>query len=290
MDWTIQSLLTWSTEYFSGKQIPSARLDAELLLAHVLKVPRIQLYTQFDRPLQEPELQAFKILLKRRAEREPLAYILGEKEFFSLKFQVSPAVLVPRPETEELVERALAPFKNNSEAEIKILDLATGSGCLLLALLHQLPKAQGIGVDISHEALEVAAANGKILGLEGRVEWLCHDLAQEWPEEISGPFDLITANLPYVSEAEYVELQPEIRLHEPKVALVPGPEGTEAFHWVLPQLARRLKLGGLALLEIGEGQGKTILDLVKKLSPQATAEIFKDLSGQERILIISSSP
>jgi release factor glutamine methyltransferase len=287
MSWTIQTLIQWSTDYFSQKEIPTPRLDAELLLSHLLKLNRVQLYTQFDRPVSEEELKKFKILLQRRAGREPLAYILGEKEFFSLKILVSPAVLIPRPETEELVERGVAHLKKNSDRDIKILDLATGSGCLLLALLHALPSAEGIGVDISGEALEVAAANARHHGLEPRVRWVRQDLSQEWSPELAGPFDLITANLPYVSEAEYNNLQPEILRYEPKTALVPGPQGTEAFRWVLPCLTGRLKSGGLALLEIGEEQGEAVLDLVKKFIPKLSAQMLRDLAGKDRVISIS---
>jgi release factor glutamine methyltransferase len=287
MDWTIQKLINWSTEYFSQKEIPSARLDAELLLSHSLKLDRIQLYTQFDRLLTEAELKNFKTLLQRRAEREPLAYILGEKEFFSLKFQVNPAVLIPRPETEELVEWGLTHLKNFPEDEIKILDLATGSGCLLLALLHHLPSARGIGVDISGEALEIAAINAGLHGLEARVKWMRQDLSQDWSRELSGPFDLITANLPYVSESEYRKLQPEILRHEPKAALVPGPEGNEAFCWVLPHLQSRLKAGGLALFEMGSNQGEAVLALAKKFTSQLMPCVLRDLAGQDRVISLS---
>lgn len=288
MKWTIQTLIHWSSEYFSQKGISTPRLDAELLIARTLKLDRIQLYTQFDSPITEQELKNFKVLLQRRAEREPLAYILGEKEFFSLKFEVSPAVLIPRPETEQLVELGLDHLKKiSTDSNLNILDLATGSGCVLLALLHAIPSAKGIGVDISAEALEVAAANARRHSLEDRVQWVKQDLSQGWSEACSGPFDLITANLPYVSETEYAELEPEIRCHEPKGALVPGIDGTEAFRWVLPRLSSLLKPGGLVLLEIGEGQRQAVLDLVKKITPQFTTKIFRDLSDKDRVLSIS---
>src|SRR5436190_3613665 len=159
MEWTIAGLLAWAVNYFAERGIASPRLDAELLLARALQTSRVQLYTHFDKPLKEDELAAFKALVKRRAGREPLAYILGEREFFSLPFLVSPEVLVPRPETEDLVERAMEYFEDRKEAPIKVMDLATGSGCILISLLRQWTKAEGLGVDVSEGALKVAQAN-----------------------------------------------------------------------------------------------------------------------------------
>ncbi len=284
-------MLQWATGFFQEKGIDSPRLDAELLLGKILGLTRLQLYTQFDRPLDETELKNFKNLLKRRAAREPLAYILGEKEFFSLSLRVTPQVLIPRPETEELVERGLNFLKKNIDqgkgGHLHILDLATGSGCILVALLKNLPGARGWGVDQSVSALEVAEENAGRHELQDRVTWIQHDLRQRWPAELEGPFDLITANLPYVSEQQYEQLQPEIRSFEPRAALVPGPEGIEAFRWVLPELPRHLKNDGLALFEIGEDQGMSVLQLAQQLSPRFSAKVFPDLASRDRVLAIS---
>lgn len=340
MTWTIQKLISWSTEYLKDRGVEKPRLDVELLLAPILRKDRLGLYTHFDQPLQEQELQTFKALLKRRALREPLAYILGEKEFYSLKFKVTQETLIPRPETEQLVELGVEfLLKTFSEkpptpsSPIKILDLATGSGCVLIALLFNLissgrgrpmglPQkgkgghtgpslletsndleknknqknfrnimqdlvAEGLGVDFNENTLQVARENAERHGLSPQTRWLKHDLSQTWPKELEGPFALITANLPYVSAVEHQTLQPEVRDFEPKAALVPGPSGLEAFHWVLPQLASRLIPGGLALLEIGADQGQALRELAQKLCPELHCEILKDLSGRERVVCLS---
>jgi release factor glutamine methyltransferase len=287
MQWTIAKILDWAAGYFSEKGIDSPRLDAELLLGRALDLERVQLYVQFDRPLEEAELAGFKALVRRRASREPLAYILGTKEFYSLAFQVTPAVLIPRPETEELVERGLRHLKQYSSSNPSVLDLATGSGCILISILKNFPAARGMGVDVSAAALELARQNAVAHGLADRISWIPQDLHQTWPSELQGPFALITANLPYVSEGEYSNLEPELRDHEPRIALVPGPTGTEAFAWVLPQLAARLLPGGLALLEMGMEQGEPLLRLAQDLCPGLQAKIHQDLAGRNRFLALN---
>jgi release factor glutamine methyltransferase len=183
-----------------------------------------------------------------------------------------------------LVERGLEFLKFRDATEPHLLDLATGSGCLLLALLKNHPAASGIGVDLSAGALETAARNARRHGLEGRVQWLPMDLREPWPSALAGPFDLITANLPYVSEAEYPHLEPELKSYEPRAALVAGPLGTEAFHWVLPNLSQRLQPGGLALLELGSDQGEELRQLAQRHCPELAVELARDLSGRDRVL------
>lgn len=284
MDWDIKKILDWSTDYFQKKGVDAPRLNAELLLGRALRLARVQLYVQFDRPLTEAELAEFKALVQRRAGREPLAYILGEREFYSLPFLVTPATLIPRPETEELVERGLAYLKEKAVTQSRLLDVATGSGCLLIALLKNLPEARGVGFDISPAALEVAHRNAETLGVAERSEWQLHDLHQAWPDWARGPFDLITANLPYVAEAEWQGLEPEVRDHEPKTALVPGPSGREAFAALLPQIPSRLAPEGIALLEIGMDQGPELLEMAGKICTELRAQVHLDLSGRPRIL------
>lgn len=284
MDWNIAKILHWSTDYFQKKSVDAPRLNAELLLGRALGLSRVQLYVQFDRPLTEAELAAFKELVQRRAAREPLAYILGEREFYSLRFEVSPAVLVPRPETEELVERGLEHLRRLNLAEPKILDVATGTGCIPIALLKNLPGARALAFDLSEEALALAQRNAAALGVAERAAWLRHDLFQPWPESLRGPFDLITANPPYVAESEWATLEPEVREREPKLALVPGPTGLEAYAALLPQLPARLAEEGLALLEIGMTQGPALLEMAKEFCTDLKARILPDLSGRDRFL------
>jgi release factor glutamine methyltransferase len=284
MSWDIKKILEWATEYFQKKGVDAPRLNAELLLARALELDRVRLYIQFDRPLTEAELAAFKSLVQRRAVREPLAYILGEREFYSLRFEVSPRTLIPRPETEELVEAGLRHLNATAAPEPRILDVATGSGCILIALLKHLPAARGVGFDLSAEALAVAKRNAANLGVADRSEWRLHNLHQAWPDWAQGPFDLITANPPYVSEAEWQGLEPEVRDHEPKTALVPGGTGLEAFAALLPQLPVRLAPQGLALLEIGMDQGPALLEMTAKFCTGLQARILPDLAGRPRRL------
>lgn len=284
MTWTIQKLLDWATNYFQEKAIETPRLDAELLLADILQLERIQLYTQFDRPLNELELAGFKSLLKRRIVREPLAYLLGKKEFYSLDFYVGPGVLVPRPETEEIVERGLNFIRTLEGVVPRFLDLATGSGCLLLALLKHHSQGLGIGIDLSPKALGFAQKNAEFHGLGKQVEWQCKDLKEDWDSELLPPFHLITANLPYISAAEYETLMPEVRDYEPKIALVPGQQGTEAFDWILPSVSKLLASPGLALLEMGADQADVLLANSQSLCPNLQASVLQDYSGRDRIL------
>jgi len=286
MDWDTKKILDWSTDYFQKKGVDAPRLNAELLLGRALHLARVQLYVQFDRPLTEGELAEFKALVQRRAAREPLAYILGEREFFSLPFLVTPATLIPRPETEELVEWGLRHLQGKAVPQPKILDVATGSGCLLIALLKNLPEARGIGFDFSAEALEVAKRNAQTLGVEARSQWQVHDLYQPWPDWTQGPFDLITANLPYVAEADWSGLEPEVRDHEPKTALVPGSSGLEAFEALLPKIPSRLNPEGIAILEIGMDQGPALLEMAKKFCTELRAQVHPDLSGRPRLLVL----
>lgn len=286
MTWTLRTTLNWASDYFSQKQLASPRLDAELLLAEALQLSRVQLYMDFDRPLNTNELAHFKSLIQRRASREPVAYILGRKEFYSLNFQVNSAVLIPRPETEELVEAALQHLKARNLESAKILDLATGSGCILISILKNFENAQGLGVDISESALTVAKGNAVLHQVDLHANWIQHDLSLGWPAEVKGPFDLITANLPYVSEADWQELEPELKNFEPRAALVPGPHGDESFFWILPFLENYLKPGGMALLEIGCDQGKTLLEQAVRHCKESRCDLLLDLSNRERFLRI----
>lgn len=285
--WTMARLVPWAADYLAGKGVDSPRLDAELLISHVLGLKRIELYTQWDRPISPEELQAFKPLLQRRAAREPLAYILGTKEFYSLPILVGPATLIPRPESEQLVELGLQALGEKS-VPARILDLGTGSGCLLAALLKNSAMAQGLGVDLREDTLQVARQNLESLGLGERSRLFSWDLSRDWPEELAGPFDLIVANLPYISEAELAGLSPEIRDHEPRTALSPGSSGLEAFEWVLPRLPGRLAPGSWAFFELGCDQGEHLRKLVEASLPGWFRQIHRDLQGLDRVLALQA--
>lgn len=268
-------MLTWTAERFARAGLASPRLDAELLLGHALGVERIQLYTQHDKPLGVEELARIRELVRRRLTREPVAYLTGTKEFWSLELAVSPAVLIPRPETELLVEVALRLARQT--AAPTIVDVGTGSGAIALALAKELPAATVVGLDRSREALEVARGNAARLGLA--VELLESDLLAALPGDVEP--DLIVANLPYIASGELGSLAPEIREHEPWLALDGGSDGLALVGRLIPGAARRLRPGGALLLEHGSAQATAIRGLLEAAG-FVDARIERDLAGLER--------
>ena len=250
------------------------RLDAELLMAEALGVSRSDLllrYTQASVP------DIFAALVARRLGHEPVAYILGRQEFFGLDFSVSPAVLIPRADSEILVETALAARPD----AMRVLDCGTGSGALLLAVLAHLPKATGVGIDRSAEALVVAAVNARALGLADRVEMVAADWDQpDWSTTLGGPFNLILANPPYVEED--AALAQSVRGYEPSGALFAGPEGLDAYRVLVPQLPRLMAGQGCALLEIGHTQADAVTAIAQ--SAGLEARLHRDLGDRPRVL------
>ncbi len=322
--WTILRLLEWTRRFFESKGIDDPRLEAELLLAHVLKVERIQLYVQHARTVAEPELSAFRDLVRRRAARVPTQYLLGEAHFRHLVLKVTPAVLIPRPETELLVDEALAVLRPRRQpawayrdgrfvdrrdaqagervdggappapAEPRVLDLCTGSGCVALAIASECPSARVTATDLSRDALAVARENAARCLAADRVTWLEGDLFA--PLALLPPqdriFDLITANPPYVRDADMAGLMPEVRDHEPHMALAAGPDGMKVIDRILAGAAAHLADGGHLLMEIGHDQADRLRE---RLSTGVAAgmellEIRKDLSGHPRIAHLRRSP
>ncbi len=281
--WNILKLLEWSTQYFQNKGIESPRLDAELLLAKTLSLSRVQLYMQFDRPLLETELQNFKDLLKRRSEREPLAYILGKKEFYSLEFEVSPDVLIPRPETELLVETAR---KHSSllTSPSSLLDIGTGSGCIAVSLAKHLPEARITAIDISASALELAKRNAKKHAVENQINFIQMDFTSPHASLLTPHqnFDLILSNPPYIATDEIPKLAPELQF-EPKSALDGGNEGLDFYQIILPWAFQHLNEGGIVLLEIGFDQGMSLEKLATNTGFQKIS-ILKDYAGHPRVV------
>jgi release factor glutamine methyltransferase len=259
--------------------IEGARAEAWLLLAAATGRPRAALMAGMAGSLSADEALRLETMVSRRCAREPIAYILGEKEFWSLPFRVGPAVLIPRPETETVVEAALARVADRS-APLRILDLGTGSGCLLLALLSELPQATGIGTDVSAAPLAIAGLNAARLGLAGRVELRQSD----WGREIAPAFDLIVGNPPYIAAGEWQMLQPEVREFEPSAALLAGPDGLAAYRALAPDCARLLAPGGSVALEIGAGQGDAVAGILARAG-LALEERRRDLAGIERCLV-----
>ncbi len=251
--WTVLKILRWTTDYFAGKQIDSARLEAELLLAATLDLDRVGLYVNFERPLNADELSSFRERVRRRSLREPLQYILGETEFWSLTFSVGPAVLVPRADTEVLVEEALTRI----EGAARILDVGTGSGAIAIALAHEKAEIQLTALDCSEPALEVASSNAQRNGVAERVSCLVGDLAALPP----GPFEMVVSNPPYIPSKDWAELMPEVRDYEPRLALDGGDDGLQAYRQLAAQAGQVLAPGGWLLVEVGIGQAQEVSDM-----------------------------
>lgn len=276
--WTVGRLLTWTTEWLTGKGSEAPRLEAEVLLAHVRGCQRIALYTAFDTPVAEAERGRFRELVKRRGEGEPVAYLVGSREFFSLPFRVTPAVLVPRPETEGLVIRVLDLCR--PQAGPRIVDVGTGSGAIAITLAKHLPKASITATDVSSAALAVARDNAARHGVAERIAFLECDLLDH--PQAAGPWDVIVSNPPYVREDEFESLPRDVRLHEPKAALVSGPTGVEIIERLAALAAARLVPGGWLLCEIGPAAAAEAV-LARQTGLTAEPTIL-DFAGLPRIV------
>jgi release factor glutamine methyltransferase len=281
--WTSLKLIHWTADFFEKKGIPNPRLDAELLLAHLLKCKRIDLYTAHEKKIPEKDLAKYKELIRRRAAREPLQYITGETEFWGLPIKVTPEVLIPRPETELLVEEAL-----KVPGSKLILDIGTGSGCIAVALAKNLSDARIVATDISKEAIETARENAGLHGVADRIEFVLANIAPWRVFEAEGRrFDLIVSNPPYIPSDEFPNLQPEVRDFEPRKALDGGLDGLEVIRRILEEAPGFLRPGGLLLLEIGEGEADLLQNL--KTETLLLQGFKKDYGGVERILILKKA-
>jgi len=282
-DWTIVKLLQWTTTYFKEHDIESPRLDAELLLAFALGLTRIDLYLRHDQPLTQGELTWFRALVKRRAAREPVAYITGTKEFWELEMVVGPDVLIPRPETECVVEEILAFLKGNSDRQARrFLDLGTGSGAIALALAHSCPTALVTALDSSCRALAIADRNRRRHNLQDRV----HLLAGDWLAPFSGPmarFDIIVSNPPYIPSGLIDGLQPEIVRYEPRAALDGGPDGLVCLARLIREAPSWLVSGGALFLEIGHDQYPAVQRLAAESGAYRDIACRPDYSGKDRV-------
>jgi len=322
-DWTIGRLIEWTRTFFEKKDIPQPRLEAEILLAHVLGLERIALYLQYDQTVGEEVRAAFRDLVRRRAGREPTRYLTGACEFMSLAMKVTPACLIPRPETEQLVEEvlrlagvrrrppvALGPAAEDygtvgpgeeapascpgvacgeagpaAAAPLAAIDLCTGCGCIAVGLAAYLPAIRVAATDISREALEVARANAEAHGVADRITRLEGDLYEPLDAADAAPADFLVANPPYVAEAEWEALEPEIRDHEPRAALVAGPKGTEIIERILRGAPAYLRPGGRLLVEIGAEQGDAVARLAAAVRGLGDVRVMKDYAGLDRILL-----
>lgn len=276
---TVLEIIKRTTEFFEKRGVESARLNAELLIGQALSLKRMQLYLQFERPLTEAELEKIRPLVKRRGSREPLQYILGETEFAGLKLKVDRRALIPRPETEYLVELLAGKLANPPAA---ILDLGTGTGALALALAAKHPGARVTAVDKNPEALALATENAATLNLSARLRFLDSDwFSKLSPEE---RFDLIVANPPYLTEAEVKEAAPEVREHEPHSALVAAGEGQADLEHILQHARAFLNTGGLIACETGIAHHTRLCGLANQCGYTRT-ESLRDLTGRDRYLL-----
>ena len=285
--WTIKELLSVSTDYLEEKQIESPRLTAEVLLAFQLNLNRVKLYLNLDLPLNDDEISGYRELIRRRLQREPLQYITGVQEFWSLDFQVDPRVLIPRPETELLVEKALERIKESSETHghpLEILDLGTGSGALAITLAKEIQGARIWATDISPEAIELARLNASRHDVSGRIEFRQGDLWHAL-DDPNITFDLIVSNPPYVSIDEYEYLAPEVRDHEPRIALDGHEEGLFYIRKIIEKCPEFLNPGGWLLLEMAPGQTEKALELIRATKIFENEDRIKDYGHLYRVVL-----
>jgi release factor glutamine methyltransferase len=280
--WTVNRLLAWTRDFFRKKGIEKPQLEAEILLAHAMNVKRIELYTAYESEPTEAQRTVFRDCVKRRGNGEPAAYLVGIKEFYSLSFKVDHCVLIPRPETEDLVLQTLDTLKTYHEGSAPVIaDVGTGSGIIAVALAKHLPKhlssAAIIAVDISVEALNVARHNAERNGVADRIEFRQSDLL----EQVSETLDIVVSNPPYISQAEYEGLPADIKDYEPKSALLAGARGTEVMERLIPQSAERLRPGGHLLMEVSPMIAGSVAQL---LHGWDNVQILPDSSGRERIV------
>lgn len=274
--WTLGRLLTWTTNHFAKQGFESPRLDAELLLAHAQGCKRIELYTRFDEVAEESVRASFRELVSKRLEGCPVAYLLGFKEFFSLEFEVSPAVLIPRPDTETLVLAALEAATPNCS----IFEIGTGSGAVAVSLARHLPSARIVATDLSAEALEIALRNAERHGVACRIRFLQGDLFQ--PLDAEARFDLIVSNPPYIPSAEIETLSRTVRDFEPRTALDGGPDGLDVIRRIVVESPRFLKPGGWLLLEAAPNQHAEAAKLMESAA-LAVLPPLPDAAGRPRV-------
>ena len=280
--WTLLRLILWSSEYLEGKGLSSGRLDAEYLLAHVLGTGRLQLYMDFERPLKQEELNQFRPLLKRRASREPLQYILGCQPFRELELIVRPGVLIPRPETEQLVDEVLDRFLREEVDRPTALDVGTGSGAIALSLAAE-SGAKVVATDISSVALDLARSNAEAAGLEALVEFREGSIFEPIPA--TARFDAIVSNPPYVREKDEPLLEPEVLDWEPREALFSGNDGLDVIRDLVAGAFQYLRPGGLLALEVGLGQAREVALLLEDSGYYAAVKIKRDHAALERFVI-----
>ena len=284
--WTVRRILEWTMAHLQKHGSESPRLDAEILLAHARCCPRVQIYTQYDHELTDAQRSTMRELVKRRADREPVAHLVGHREFFSLEFEVTKETLVPRPDTETLVVELLEIARESPQP--RILEIGTGTGCIAIAAVVNLPSADITATDLSAAALQVAKRNAAKHGVSDRIDFRHGDLFE--PVGVETRFEVIVSNPPYISENEHSLLQAEVARHEPKLALVSGADGLDLIRRLLAESPAHLHPGGTLLFEIAPEQAGTVVSLANESGKYAAVRVVKDLSRADRVVIATGGP
>lgn len=282
--WTINKLLSWISQYLKDRGIESPRFHAELLLSYVLGLKRIELYTHHDTQVEKSDLEKLHALVKRAGLNEPVAYLVGKTEFYSIEIEVSQDCLIPRPETELLAQRAIE-FLRLRDGTQSVCDLCTGSGCIAVAIAKNVPQANIIATDISDQALIIANKNVEKYNLQERIKLLSGDLFDPViPQLDTGKFDLIVSNPPYVSDVEYEKLDKNVKEYEPRIALFAGEDGLDIYKRIIEKADMYLKPKAALLLEIGYLQGLSVRTLLEKTQCFSDITIEKDFNNNDRII------
>jgi release factor glutamine methyltransferase len=283
-EWTVLPLLRWTADHFRGKGIDSPRAAAEILLAHALGCGRIDLYLRFDQPVTADERDRFRALVRRRLRREPVAYITGQREFWSLPLSVDDSVLIPRPDTECLVEAALTVLPEAGNARWRVLELGTGSGAVILALASERPGHRFVATDLSPAAVATARANARRSGLETAMTFFAGD----WfaPLSTGGTWNLVVCNPPYIATSALAHLAPEVAAFEPRQALDGGPHGLDHLRRLIDQAPQHLGAGGYLMLELGSDQRRAVEDLARRVPGYDQVGFRKDYAGRDRVVCL----
>ena len=278
---TLLEVVRLSTTYLAEHGSTSARLDAELLAAHALRLRRIDLYLQFDRPLRDDELEAVREMVRRRGHGEPVAYITGVREFYGREFAVSRDVLIPRPETETLVRVALDHIKTVATVgrDLRVADLGTGSGCIAVTLACELPDITLTATDVSGAALATARTNALRQGVSERITFV----ETSWADAVEGPIDIVVSNPPYVTDDELAETERDVHAFEPEHALLGGQDGLHAYRALLDSIRDRMSAECALLVEVDPRRAAAVLDLMQAAFPGSSTAIHADLAGRERV-------
>lgn len=284
--WTILDLVRWTTAYFEAHRLETPRMEAEILLAHTLGARRIDLYLNYDQPLDKDERERFKAFIKRRVSGEPTAYITGTREFWSLDLTVGPEVLIPRPETECLVEAVLPFLAEHTDASRRVLDMGTGSGAIVIALAHEHPQGCFVAMDRSIRALLLARHNARNHRVDDHIVWYCGN----WDAPLKldqARFDLIVSNPPYIPSGDIDGLQTEVRDFEPRPALDGSPDGLACLRLIISSAHRYLRPGGMLALEMGCDQAAAVCEIASHVGRYDRPRIIKDYSGLDRVAVMN---